>query len=119
MEPLRDGLHAEVLGAGAVHVHVPAGDQRELVRGRGDAERVLPLPEVAQARAGLRPRPAALVRIVAVRRRLRAVARAERDDALGGPARDRDRGQPEQRRRAAAARRRARHEPQLGKAERR
>ena len=57
VEALRDGLHAEVLGARAVHVHVPARDQRHLLRGRRDAERVLPLAEVAQARA--RPSPTA------------------------------------------------------------
>ena len=49
MEALRDRLHAEVLGARSVHVHVPPRDQRHLLRGRRHAERMLPLAEVAQA----------------------------------------------------------------------
>src|SRR5262249_10744124 len=93
--------------------HVPAGDERHLLRRRRHPERVVPLPAVGDAATDLLPRASTLVAIVAVRGGLRPVARTGRDHRLGLAARHPDRGHPGHRRRTAAARRRAAHEREV------
>ena len=84
----------EVIARAAVLVHVPAGEERDLVDGADHSERSRPLTVVGEARPGLSPRTA---------RRVGALAGAPGDRHGALPGRDRHRGLPDHTATGAAA----------------